>query len=75
MTCHYYNRRCVPSSHLAPICYHSLNCQRSGEWVQPCTETEQTVQYLPEEGWEDGQEPFCSRDCKIRKGQSLDAAC
>lgn len=49
MTCHYYNRRCVPSSHLAPICYHSPNCQSSGEWVQPCTEMEQTVQRLPEE--------------------------
>lgn len=75
MTCHYYNRRCVPSGHLAPICYHSPNCQSGGEWVHPCVEMDQTVQYLPEEGREEGQEPFCSRGFKIRKGQCLDAVC
>lgn len=69
MTCHYYNGRCVPSSLLAPICYHSPNCQGLGEWVQPCAETERTLRDLPEEGWEEGQEPFCSKGLKIRKGQ------
>ena len=69
VTCHYYNRKCVPSSRLAPICYHSPGCQGGGEWVQPCAEMEQTAQYRPEEGWEEGRELFCSGDFRIRTGR------
>lgn len=29
VTCHYYNRRCIPRSRPAPICYHCASCQHS----------------------------------------------
>lgn len=68
VTCHYYNRRCVPSSHWASICYHSPSCQSGAERCSRAQSgSRQCASCRGVTG--EGQEPFCSRGLKTGKGQ------